>query len=79
MLVKTPASMGGRCSTLRKDKAASLARASCRRPLIICRYGQDRFAVVPEAGINFGYALTHHIRLTFGYTLLYWSNVFLCR
>ena len=31
---------------------------------------------MPEAGINFGYALTHHIRLTFGYTLLYWSNVF---
>ncbi len=39
-------------------------------------YGQSRFAVVPEAGINLGYALTRHIRLTFGYTLLYWSNVF---
>ncbi|MHB1426646.1 MAG: BBP7 family outer membrane beta-barrel protein [Gemmataceae bacterium] len=45
-------------------------------PSNIGRYGQDRFAVVPEAGVNFGYALTRHIRLTFGYTLLYWSNVF---
>jgi hypothetical protein len=39
-------------------------------------YGQNSFAVVPEFGLNFGYALTPHIRLTFGYTFLYWSNVF---
>lgn len=45
-------------------------------PSNIGTYGQNRFAVVPEAGINFGYALTRHIRLTCGYTLLYWSNVF---
>lgn len=45
-------------------------------PSNVGRYGQNRFAVVPEAGINLGYALTRHIRLTFGYTFLYWSNVF---
>jgi hypothetical protein len=45
-------------------------------PSNIGRYSQDRFAVVPEAGINFGYALTRHIRLTFGYTFLFWSDVF---
>ncbi|SRR5579883_508613 len=45
-------------------------------PSNIGYYGQNHFAVVPEAGINFGYALTRHIRLTFGYTFLYWSNVF---
>jgi hypothetical protein len=45
-------------------------------PSNIGSYGQDRFAVVPEFGINFGYALTRHIRLTFGYTFLYWSNLF---
>ncbi len=44
-------------------------------PSNIGYYGQDHFAVVPEFGINFGYALTPHIRLTFGYTFLYWSNV----
>jgi hypothetical protein len=45
-------------------------------PSNVGSYGQSHFAVVPEAGINLGYALTRHIRLTFGYTLLYWSNVF---
>ncbi len=44
-------------------------------PSNIGSYGQARFAVVPEFGINFGYALTRHIRLTFGYTFLFWSNV----
>jgi hypothetical protein len=44
-------------------------------PSNIGRYSQNNFAVVPEFGINFGYALTRHIRLTFGYTFLYWSNV----
>ena len=39
-------------------------------------YGENHFAVVPEFGVNFGYALSRHIRLTFGYTFLYWSNVF---
>jgi hypothetical protein len=45
-------------------------------PSNIGGFSQSRFAVVPEAGINFGYALTRHIRLTFGYTLIFWSNVF---
>jgi hypothetical protein len=37
---------------------------------------KDQFAVVPEVGVNLGYALTRHFRLTFGYTFLYWSSVF---
>jgi hypothetical protein len=37
---------------------------------------QGKFAVVPEAGINIGYALTQHIRLMIGYTFLFWSSVF---
>ena len=45
-------------------------------PSNIGAYGQNRFAVIPEAGINFGYALTRHIRVPCGCTLLYWSNVF---
>jgi hypothetical protein len=39
------------------------------------QFSQNRFAVVPEFGLNLGYALTQHIRLTFGYTLIYWSSV----
>ncbi len=45
-------------------------------PSNIGRYTRNQFAVVPECGVNFGYALTRHIRLTFGYTFLYWSHVF---
>jgi hypothetical protein len=45
-------------------------------PSNLGRYGKDQFAVVPEVGLNVGYAVTRHLRLTFGYTFLYWSRVF---
>jgi hypothetical protein len=35
----------------------------------------DRFAVVPEVGINVGYQVTEHLRAFVGYSFLYWSNV----
>jgi hypothetical protein len=38
------------------------------------RYSRDMFTVVPEVGITFGYDVTSHVRLTFGYTFLYMSN-----
>jgi hypothetical protein len=45
-------------------------------PSNIGDYGKNQFAVVPEFGLNLGYAVTQHIRLTFGYTFLFWSRVF---
>jgi hypothetical protein len=45
-------------------------------PSNIGDYGKNQFAVVPEFGVNLGYAVTQHIRLTFGYTFLFWSRVF---
>jgi hypothetical protein len=44
-------------------------------PSNLGQYSQNQFAVVPEFGLNLGYAVTQHIRLTFGYTFLYWSRV----
>lgn len=41
----------------------------------IGEYSQNEFAVVPELSINFGYQATDHLRLTAGYTWIYWSNV----
>jgi hypothetical protein len=38
-------------------------------------WSTNRFAVVPEIGVNFGYQLTEHLRFNVGYTLLYWSSV----
>jgi Putative beta barrel porin-7 (BBP7) len=38
-------------------------------------YKQDEFTVVPEFNANIGFQLTDHLRATFGYTFIYWSNV----
>ena len=38
-------------------------------------FTRDKFAVVPEAGINVGCQVTDHLRAFVGYTFLYWSSV----
>ena len=44
-------------------------------PTNIGLYEENRFSVVPEFGITLGYDVTCQLRATFGYTLIYWSNV----
>jgi hypothetical protein len=39
------------------------------------RFTQDRFSFVPEWGAKVGYCVTDHLKLTIGYTFLYWTNV----
>ncbi|HEY8505355.1 MAG TPA: BBP7 family outer membrane beta-barrel protein [Gemmataceae bacterium] len=41
----------------------------------IGRFERDRFAVVPEVGLNLGYQLTPHVRLFVGYNFLFLSNI----
>ncbi|MFO0923653.1 MAG: BBP7 family outer membrane beta-barrel protein [Pirellulales bacterium] len=36
---------------------------------------RDTFAVIPELGATLGYQLTQRIKLTAGYTFIYWSRV----
>ncbi len=38
-------------------------------------YEQNEFAVIPELNAKLGYQLTDNLRITLGYTFLYWSNV----
>ncbi len=38
-------------------------------------YERDEFSMIPEIGLTMGYNLTRRLKLTAGYTLLYWSNV----
>ncbi|XZE21983.1 BBP7 family outer membrane beta-barrel protein [Pirellulaceae bacterium SH449] len=38
-------------------------------------YQRDQFSVVPELGATLGYQLTQRMRLTAGYSFIYWSNV----
>jgi Putative beta barrel porin-7 (BBP7) len=41
----------------------------------IGRFTQDRFAVVPQIGLNVGYYITDGLRIFGGYNFLYWSSV----
>jgi hypothetical protein len=45
------------------------------QPTNIGSYSRDRFAVVPEATVRLGYALTDNLHASVGYTFLYCSNV----
>jgi hypothetical protein len=44
-------------------------------PSNIGRYDRTVFSVVPEVGVKLGWQATDHIRLTAGYSFLYWTNV----
>jgi len=41
----------------------------------IGHHTRERFAVVPEIGVNVGCQVTDHLRAFVGYNFLYWSNV----
>ena len=41
----------------------------------IGNYERNEFSMIPEIGLTLGYNLTPRLKLTSGYTLLYWSNV----
>jgi len=45
------------------------------QPSNVGTYERDEFSVIPELGVTAGYMLTERLRVTFGYTLLYWSRV----
>lgn len=38
-------------------------------------FSRNRFAAIPEFGINLGYDITPNWRIFVGYTFMYWSNV----
>jgi hypothetical protein len=44
-------------------------------PTNIGAYNRDRFSIVPEVGLNLGYQLSEHLRVSVGYNFLYWTNV----
>jgi hypothetical protein len=44
-------------------------------PSNIGHYTSDRFGVSPQVGLNVGYQVTSHVRLTAGYSFIYLNNV----
>lgn len=45
------------------------------QPTNIGSYTNDHFSVIPEVGVTLGYALSCNVKLTAGYTFMYWTNV----
>jgi hypothetical protein len=45
------------------------------QPTNIGEFSDDRFSVIPEASVNFGYQLTRRIKLLGGYSFLYMNRV----
>jgi len=45
------------------------------QPSNIANYSRSRFSVMPELAATLGYELRPGVRLTAGYTFLYWTNV----
>jgi hypothetical protein len=45
------------------------------QPSNVGAYERDEFSVIPEIGVTVGYLLTDRLRLTAGYTLLFWTSV----
>jgi hypothetical protein len=41
----------------------------------IGNYSRDTFTIIPELGVALGYQLTKRLRVTTGYSLIYWGNV----
>jgi hypothetical protein len=41
----------------------------------IGRYERDVFSVLPQLGVTGGYMLTDRLKMTLGYTFMYWSRV----
>ena len=39
-------------------------------------YSDDKFIAIPELGINLGYQLTKRMRFIFGYSVIYWDQVY---
>jgi hypothetical protein len=45
------------------------------QPSNIGRYYHSTFGVIPELGLDLGYWVTRWVRLSFGYSFLYWNQV----
>lgn len=72
----TDADVSGSTSTfLGGVQTTSLPVGVLAGPTNAGSYSSTDFAVVPEAGMKIGYDVTDHFRVSFGYSLVYWSRV----
>jgi len=82
--VKPKIAIGVNHQTVKIDGYQSVQRGGATLPFVggllalpsnIGRHERNRFAVVPELGVNLGYQITDNLTATIGYTFMYWTNV----
>src|SRR5262249_53583506 len=56
-------------------QVVSLDRGVLAQPSNVGVHHFDAYTVVPEGELNVGYDFNEHVRLSFGYSFLYWNKV----
>jgi hypothetical protein len=67
---------GATVTTLPDGRSATFVGGLLAQETNIGEYRQNQFSVIPEFGVTVGYNVTPQLRATFGYTFIYWNNVF---
>ena len=82
--IKPKVAVGVNHQTVKIDGFQSVQRGGATLPFVggllalpsnIGKQERNRFAVVPEIGVNLGYQINENWRATVGYTFMYWTNV----
>jgi hypothetical protein len=70
------AAIGGTTTTtVPGTRAVTYTGGILAQPTNIGTYDQNFFSLIPELGVNIGYDLTDRLRVSCGYTIVYWSKV----
>jgi hypothetical protein len=66
---------GSMVRTSSNGNSATFSGGMLAQDTNIGTYVQDRFSVIPELGVTVGCSVTPQIRLSAGYTFMYWNNI----
>ena len=66
---------GTTTTTLPGGPSATTPGGVLAQPTNMGQYRENQFCVIPELGVTLGYEVLDDVRLTFGYTFLFWSAV----
>ncbi len=69
------ADLAGVTTSVSATGATVAAGGFLARPSNSGSFSTEQFAIVPEAGLTLGYQVFNWMRLTAGYSFLYWSRV----
>ncbi len=67
--------IGGSTQTTQNGQTTTATGGLLAQRTNIGTLTRNQFGIAPELGATLGYQLTHRMRLTAGYSFIYWSNV----